>query len=50
MVADDLHRAAEVLGLAFGDYGWTRWVVDGRDHVHRIADGAGPDLWLMQRA
>ena len=36
MVADDLDRAAEVLGLAFGDYAWTRWVVDGRDHLHRV--------------
>ncbi len=36
MVAADIDRAAEVLGLAFGDYAWTRWVVDERDHVCRI--------------
>lgn len=36
MVADDLDRASTVLGLAFGDYAWTRWVVDSRDHVVRI--------------
>ena len=36
MVAADLGRAAEVLGHAFGDYAWTRWVVDSRDHVDRI--------------
>jgi GNAT superfamily N-acetyltransferase len=36
MVAADLDRAAHVLGLAFADYAWTRWVVDGRDHVDRI--------------
>ena len=36
MVMDDLDRASEVLGLAFADYAWTRWVVDGRDHVARI--------------
>ena len=34
----DVDRAAEVLGLAFADYAWTRWVVDGRDHVARITD------------
>jgi hypothetical protein len=27
-----------VLGLAFADYPWTRWVVDGRDHVGRITE------------
>lgn len=36
MTADDVDRAAEVLGLAFGDYAWTRWVVDERDHVGRV--------------
>ncbi len=36
MVAADIDRAAEVLGLAFGDYAWTRWVVDERDHIARI--------------
>lgn len=38
LVADDLDRAATVLGLAFGDYAWTRWVVDSRDHVDRITE------------
>ncbi len=38
MVADDLDRAATVLGLAFADYPWTRWVVDSRDHVNRITE------------
>lgn len=36
MVNADIDRAAKVLGLAFGDYAWTRWVVDERDHVERI--------------
>lgn len=36
--ADDVDRAAEVLGLAFADYPWTRWVVDHRDHVARITE------------
>lgn len=34
----DLGRAAEVLGLAFHDYPWTRWTVDARDHVERITE------------
>ncbi|MGB8857939.1 MAG: GNAT family N-acetyltransferase [Ilumatobacteraceae bacterium] len=38
LVAGDLGRAAEVLGLAFHDYPWTRWVVDARDHVARITE------------
>ena len=33
---DDLDRSAEVLGLAFADYAWTRWTVDPDDHVERI--------------
>ena len=36
MVADDVDRAATVLGVAFGDYPWTRWVIDHRDHVGRV--------------
>lgn len=32
----DLDRCAEVLGSAFADYPWTRWCVDGDDHVGRI--------------
>lgn len=32
MVTSDTDRAAEVLGLAFGDFAWTRLVVDERDH------------------
>jgi GNAT superfamily N-acetyltransferase len=34
----DIDRSAEVLGLAFADYPWTRWVVDHRDHVARITE------------
>lgn len=34
----DLDRAAELLGLAFADYPWTRWCVDGDDHVARITE------------
>ena len=29
---------AQVLGLAFRDYPWTRWCVDSKDHVHRITE------------
>lgn len=36
MVAADIDRASEVLGLAFDDYAWTTWVVDERDHIERI--------------
>lgn len=36
MTASDLDRASEVMGLAFADYAWSRWVVDARDHVARI--------------
>lgn len=32
----DLTRAAQLLGSAFADYPWTRWCVDGNDHVGRI--------------
>ena len=32
----DLDRSAEVLGLAFADYPWTRWTVDSDDHVCRV--------------
>lgn len=35
---DDLGRVAEVLGLAFRDYPWTRWCVDNTDHIHRITE------------
>jgi GNAT superfamily N-acetyltransferase len=38
MVESDLDQASEVLGLAFGDYAWTRWVVDSRDHIQRITE------------
>jgi GNAT superfamily N-acetyltransferase len=38
LAARDVDRAAEVLGLAFADYPWTRWVVDHRDHVARITE------------
>lgn len=34
----DVDRAAEVLGLAFHDYPWTRWTVDARDHVARLTE------------
>ena len=34
----DVDRAAEVLGLAFHDYPWTRWTVDSRDHVARLTE------------
>lgn len=34
----DVDRAAEVLGLAFHDYPWTRWTVDAHDHVARITE------------
>lgn len=33
---DDLDQVAEVLGVAFSDYPWTRWCVDSEDHVRRI--------------
>ena len=33
---DDLDRSAEVLGLAFADYAWTRWTVDPDDHLERV--------------
>ncbi|HVE93329.1 MAG TPA: GNAT family N-acetyltransferase [Acidimicrobiales bacterium] len=33
---EDLDDLADVLGAAFADYPWTRWTVDGRDHVRRI--------------
>ncbi len=36
MVIDDVGRAATVLGLAFQDYSWTKWVIDSRDHVQRV--------------
>lgn len=38
LVEADVARAAEVLGLAFHDYPWTRWTVDGRDHVARLTE------------
>ncbi len=38
MTAADVARAAEVLGLAFHDYPWTRWTVDSRDHVARLTE------------
>lgn len=38
LLAHDVDRAAEVLGLAFADYPWTRWVIDHRDHVARITE------------
>ena len=38
LTAVDVDRASDVLGLAFADYPWTRWVVDGRDHVGRITE------------
>jgi len=34
--ASDVDAAAELLGLAFADYPWTRWCVDADDHVGRI--------------
>jgi ribosomal protein S18 acetylase RimI-like enzyme len=34
--ADELDLVAAVLGAAFADYPWTRWTVDGRDHVRRV--------------
>lgn len=34
----DVDRAAEVLGVAFHDYPWTRWTVDARDHVARLTE------------
>ena len=34
--AEDLDRAAEVLGEAFADYPWTRWTVDPSGHQRRI--------------
>ncbi len=34
----DLDAAAELLGLAFADYPWTRWCVDADDHVGRITN------------
>lgn len=34
----DLDRCAEVLGLAFADYPWTRWCVDSDGHVRRITE------------
>ncbi len=34
---DDSDSVAAVLGGAFQDYEWTRWTVDARDHVARIA-------------
>jgi GNAT superfamily N-acetyltransferase len=34
--SSDLDRAAEVLGDAFADYPWTRWVVDPSNHQRRI--------------
>lgn len=36
--AEDLDAAASLLGLAFADYPWTRWCVDGNDHVGRITE------------
>ena len=38
LVEADIGRVAEVLGLAFHDYPWTRWTIDGRDHVARITE------------
>src|SRR3954465_6870188 len=34
----DAQRIGEVLADAFGDYPWTRWTIDARDHRRRIAD------------
>ncbi len=34
----DLDVVAEVLGVAFSDYPWTRWCVDSEDHVRRITE------------
>ena len=38
LVDADVDRAAAVLGEAFHDYPWTRWAIDGRDHVMRITE------------
>lgn len=38
LLADDVDAAAGVLGDAFADYPWTKWVVDATDHVARITE------------
>ena len=38
---------AEVLGLAFRDYPWTRWCVDSKDHLHRIIELQRASLELL---
>jgi ribosomal protein S18 acetylase RimI-like enzyme len=43
---EDLPAAAAVLAAAFADYPWTRWTVDGRDHVERIR---GLQLLALER-
>lgn len=34
--ADDIDAGSIVLGDAFHNYAWTRWIVDGDDHVRRV--------------
>ncbi|TJZ77967.1 GNAT family N-acetyltransferase [Rhodococcus oryzae] len=38
LVADDLDRAASVLGEAFADYPWTTWCVQADSHEQRVAE------------